>query len=1295
MSAARERQIRRIEASGILDSAWYLRQYTDVSALGLSAAEHYLALGARLLRDPGPGFSTAYYLKLHRDVAASGMNPLLHYIDYGRKEGRACRPPSSTPVRALRSRTLAGAKARDPNRKTILVSAHLARRELFGGERSLLDVLEGLAGSYNVVVTTPGGSQAYLEALQAHAFQVVAFRYGWWRKGTAVDELSIARFCRLIAEHDVAAVHANTIMLREPLLAARRMGIPGVVHARELISHDRQLCDLIGEAPESIIQKVMAAADFLIANSDATADCFGGGARTQVVPNAVDLDAMDLAPVAPDGVVRIALISNNLAKKGIDDFIGVAALVSRRVPEASFVLIGPQNDHVRRLQREQADGLLPANIVFAGYREDPAAAMAEADIVVNLSHFKESFGRTILEAMAARRAVIVYDWGALPELVVDGETGFVVPFRNIDAVAARITELCSDRTRMQAMGEAGRERAAALYGKDRYAARMRQVYEQVLDPAHRPPPVPMVLHARDKTLARPVQAALRIAYVLWHFPVPSETFVLNELRVLAMQGHDVRVFCRESPHADFVPDFPVQWQRVEGAADLARHLIDSERTVVHAHFVYPTVTELVWPACELAGIPFTFIAHARDLFLHANDAKNQIGRIAGSRLCLKVLVPSRFHREYVECRGVPASKILINPNGIDPDLYVGGRDPERAARRRRRICAVHRFTEKKGLEPLLLACKALASDGIGLDLYGYGPLESHYRAIIDHEQLHNVTLHGPVADREHLLDVFREHDLFACPSLRAEDGDMDGIPTVAMEAMASGLPVLASPISGLSELVRDGVTGITCDATPEAIVEAVRRYYALEEDPLVAMIEAAESLVRREFAIAPLTATLLRLWQRRSLDLMIVSWNNLPELKEVIRRLRRYTALPFHLLICDNGSAPDVLAYLSELHATCDDVTVVFNRENTFVGPGTNICLEHGSSDYAVYVCGKEGFVLDHGWDTSLVGYMESHPAVGLAGTLAYSPEYRFGEQYPTAIAEFARFRNPGFAASNPKRCFAHVQGGFFAIRRKMYEEIGGFSEAVPHAYTDVEYSYYAESRGWGLGSAPRLLSLFRRTRPGLLARIDENVAATHPPKLADLRLLDRIVRRAVVLCNLCGWHGDAFAVHQGLPTCRQCGSVPADRTLYRFLADSALTFRRLKAFGADIGKPMAAIWQAHFGQAPETLSEVRERLRDDGKLAFGTGSLALVYWNGVLDGGPGDARVLQETVRGLAVDGICLVRPEATNSDRRGAAVPVAAMARAFGLDVEPLRYTSSVVHYDSRPLYLCRKHEVSACGS
>lgn len=1299
-----------IRDSGLFDEAWYVARFPDVAALGLDPIDHWLRIGSRLGRSPGPAFDTAYYLATYPDVASAGVDPLLHFIEHGRLEGRRCRPPArplladaagvtadgdDTERGALPVNRIPGRRPRDASRPLVLVCAHVSGEHLFGSERSLLDILDGLIASGHDVITTVPGSRAgtYQDAIRDRSAAVLSFRYDWWRKGVPVNEACVATIAALIDEYRVDAVHANTIMLREPLLAARRMNVPGLVHVREIITHDQALVDLIGEPADEIVRLVLDAADHVIANSEATARLFHKPGRTHVVPNTIDVDAFDIPPLPEDGAVRISLVSSNLPKKGIFDFFEVAALVAPREPRARFVLVGPENDLVRELRAKQASGDAPANVEFAGYRDDPVAALADAHVVVNFSHFQESFGRTVLEAMAAHRPVVAYAWGALTELVDDGVTGRLVPFRDVAAAADAIVALCGDPAARTRMGQAGRAKAVAGYCKAAYARRMGAAYAAVLADAAQRPKERLVLPARrpQRELAA---GPMRIAYFLWHFPVPSETFVLNELRILVEEGHDVEVFCRQSPYKDFVPDFPVRWTRVADAEALAAKLQETGRQVVHSHFTYPTVTEMVWPACELANVPFTFIAHAQDIFRHSNDEKNRIGEIGRSPLCLRVLVPSRFHRDYVVERGVPADKVLINPNGIDPALYASAISPGRSRRPHRAICAIHRFTAKKGLEHLIEAGPELKKLGVQVNLYGYGDLEASYRERIAALGLDNVHLLGPVEGREAMLDVFARHDLFACPSVRAPDGDMDGIPTVLMEAMAAGVPVLTTALSGIPDLVQDGVNGVLCEPTAAGIAAAVRRYYAMSDAHVQAIVDEAAETIRRDFHVRKTTDALLRLWRGETFDVIIVSWNNLAELSEVVRRLYRYTMLPFHLVICDNDSRSDVLHFLLRLYAVRDNVTVILNRANAFVGPGTNIALAHSRSPFAVYVCGKEGFVLNYGWEKPLLEYMREHPDVGLAGTLCYSPTYLYGRQYPEQIALFPKFRNPEFAAANPDRKFGHVQGGFFVMRRAMVDEIGGFSDDVAHNYTDVEYSYYVESRGWKLGQAPRMLALFNKTRPGLLSRIDDGVWATHPPTLQDLPLLDRLARREGAYCGACGWYAERFEADARGPRCENCGSTPADRSLFRYLAASMLTYRRLPAIGVNIGPALDAFWRFQFQIEPMTGTELREEIARAGRLRFNDKRVKLACLRGVLDGSDADAAVMKEIARVLADDALLIVQPLA-KAGTTPAPLPADFAAKWGFVSCEAVRYASVVGAPDPNPLYLLRRVEADLCVS
>jgi glycosyltransferase involved in cell wall biosynthesis len=105
---------------------------------------------------------------------------------------------------------------------------------------------------------------------------------------------------------------------------------------------------------------------------------------------------------------------------------------------------------------------LPANVDFTGYAETPVEAMAKADVVMSLSKFAESFGRTVMEAMAAGRPVVCYDRGAPPSLVESGVSGFVVPADHIESAALAILALDAARGQLAAFAAAARARAIAL-----------------------------------------------------------------------------------------------------------------------------------------------------------------------------------------------------------------------------------------------------------------------------------------------------------------------------------------------------------------------------------------------------------------------------------------------------------------------------------------------------------------------------------------------------------------------------------------------------------------------------------------------------------------------------------------------------------------------------------------------------------------------------------------------------------------------------------------------------------------
>jgi glycosyltransferase involved in cell wall biosynthesis len=1281
-----------LEASGFFDPDWYRQKYPDVEILGMDPMEHFLWLGSRLLRSPGPDFNSEYYMNTHKDVARNNYNPVMHYIRYGRAEGRRVAKvvePRLDPIEDIVRdgvKRVRGEMALRPGRPTVMLCSHVAGQALFGGERSFIDMIDGLnALDYNVIVTVPGhGNPDYFNTMRRKSVATYVFRYGWWRKGQEVNDHAVTDFACIIQDEGVDVVHTNTIVLREPLLAARRIGVRSMIHVRELIHFDEALLNMIGESAEHIVKWIWDNCDHVIANSKATLKGFAQDGNTpSLVYNTADFsDLTRLDPPSTVEPMRVGLISSNLPKKGIKDFADIAQLMSKTHPDVKFNLIGPETEHTNALMAQVADGRLPKTLTVAGYRDTPTKAVAEADVILNLSNFQESFGRTVLEGMAAGRPTIVYQHGAPPEFVDEGKTGFIVPLGDIDAVAAHLRRFADDRALMRRIGEQAKVEVTRRFDRKTYAEQMRNAYDTLNSKGNTPKKITLAARANIKPTPRD---AVKIAYFCWHFPVPSETFVLNELRILRDQGFDVRVFCRQSPYPDFKPDFDIEWERVTDPHHLAKRLQETGRTIVHAHFVYPTVTNMVWPACEEANIPFTCIAHAQDIFRHKNAVVNRIDEFSRSPMCRKIMTLSQFHMQFLVDQGVPSDKILINSNCVDPDLFAAGKVDNRAKRTKRSVCAVTRFAEKKGLEHLIRAGKLLEGEGITINIYGYGELEDDYRKLLAEQGGDNVHLHGPVKGRDALMEVFRQHDLFACPSVRAADGDMDGIPTTLMESMAAGLPVLTTDVAGIPDLVSDKITGLVCDARPEEIAARIRAFYAWPDGMVQSMIENAEERLRRNHHGPSLVENLVRVWANERIDLLIVSWNNIDEITEVTRRLFEYTSMPFHLIICDNGSGPETLTYLMRLQAEHDNVTLILNRENALVGPGTNICLENGQSDYAIYVCGKEGMTTRHGWEKSFITYMNMNPEVGLAGTLCHSPTYLYGRDYPKGQSLFDQFRNKNYAHENPDKLFAHVQGGFFVMRRSMIDKIGAFSEDVPHSSTDVEFSYYVESCGWKLGEVPGLMALFNKTRPGLFHRVDETMGALHPPMLEDLRQLDAIARAEVHHCNACGKQSAKFEDLDGVARCPHCGASRRGRSLHRALAESTLLYRRLLAMGVNVPQAITEFWTQQFQGKKVSADDLAAELKANNRTDLADGRLDLIMLNDALGKGKAtDQLLLKEVSRLLRLGGTLIIAGAGSNPGAKD-------LLKPHGLVLtETKRYASKVSHYDWKNIRFFTKGKV-----
>jgi glycosyltransferase involved in cell wall biosynthesis len=180
--------------------------------------------------------------------------------------------------------------------------------------------------------------------------------------------------------------------------------------------------------------------------------------------------------IAPDRPV-VMQVSWIIPDKGWDDLLEAARLVVARNPAVLFVMVGEGADRKRYMQ--QADGMgLQDHVVWTGIVADPMqqGTYAAADVVCQVSRWEEGFGFVIAEAMASGRPMIGTRAGAIPELVRDGISGYLVDRRDPEALAGRILDLLGDAELRRRMGEAGREFALRNFNAETNIAEFLKLY---------------------------------------------------------------------------------------------------------------------------------------------------------------------------------------------------------------------------------------------------------------------------------------------------------------------------------------------------------------------------------------------------------------------------------------------------------------------------------------------------------------------------------------------------------------------------------------------------------------------------------------------------------------------------------------------------------------------------------------------------------------------------------------------------------------------------------------------------
>jgi colanic acid/amylovoran biosynthesis glycosyltransferase len=344
----------------------------------------------------------------------------------------------------------------------------------------------------------------------------------------------------------------------------------------------------------------------------------------------------------------------------------------------------------------------------------------------------------------------------------------------------------------------------------------------------------------------------RLAYLFERFPAFTKTFCAREVAELYRQKLRVPVFSIRKPNDErplnisldgvdirYLPDSnslrfkmltriaarrfshisnpkedPRDKHRFYEAIHLGPRLQKEGITAIHAHFA-GLAARTAWWIKRLFGIPYSFTGHANDIFVERPDQRLPLKQLIKDAEF--VATETDFSTDYLQSKfPESANKIHRVYNGLNLDPFRMANPAAGSLE----IISIGRLIPKKGFEVLVNACNVLMSRGLQLHcrIVGSGPEHVPLRQLIDRLGLGKfIELTGPKAQPE-IVDLLAQSNLFVFPAVEDGSGDRDNLPTVIIEAMASGLPVVATGLGGIGEIVTHQANGLI---VPEGDVDAL------------------------------------------------------------------------------------------------------------------------------------------------------------------------------------------------------------------------------------------------------------------------------------------------------------------------------------------------------------------------------------------------------------------------------------------------------------------------------------------
>lgn len=363
--------------------------------------------------------------------------------------------------------------------------------DVAGGQMVALALARGARRRGDEVMFVSPGKGAFTELVSAEGYRVLfadvsrTFRLG-----------DLRRLAALLRRERVDVLHTHTALAANVLgrIAGRHAGVAVVSHIH-IENHFRP--QALARAVHRTLDNRTArlCARVVTVSDDTRASLVRQGypeRLVETVPNGIGLGGVadDLARRAAVreelGLAADAQVVVEVARlcdvKGQRELIGATALLAESHPALRLVLVGRDLEqggaYEESLRRQATELEIDDRVVFAGYRGDAGAVMAAADVLA-LPSTIEGMPLVVLEAMARSRPIVATPVGGTPEVIVDGETGLLVPPGDPPALAAAVRRLLDDPAGAERIGRAGRARIEERFSEEAMVARILAIYDEV------------------------------------------------------------------------------------------------------------------------------------------------------------------------------------------------------------------------------------------------------------------------------------------------------------------------------------------------------------------------------------------------------------------------------------------------------------------------------------------------------------------------------------------------------------------------------------------------------------------------------------------------------------------------------------------------------------------------------------------------------------------------------------------------------------------------------------------------